>query len=90
MEIKKNVHITDKNQFWEYVKCQIRTDTILHSSTKAKENKKIENDLKQKLQDLEKKLSTIDSIGEIKFQEYVRTNADWECHISRINSGIIL
>ena len=63
--------MTDKNQFGEYVKCQIRTNTILYSSTKAKENKKIKNDLKQKLQDLEQKISTIDSIGEIEFQEYV-------------------
>ena len=59
--------MTDKKQIWDYVKCQIRTDMILYSSIKAKENKKTENDLKQKLQDLEKTLSTIDSIGEIEF-----------------------
>ena len=90
LEIKNNVHMIDKNQFWEYVKCQIRTDTILYSSTKAKINRKIENDLRQKLQEFEKKLSSKNSIGEIEFQEYTRTKADWEGHISRINHGIIL
>ena len=51
LEIKNNVHMIDKKQFQEYVKCQIRTDMIFYSSTKAKINKQIENDLRQKLQD---------------------------------------
>ena len=89
-EINANVHMADKNQFWEYVKCQLRTDTILYSCKKAKENKRLENDLKKRLQDFEQQLSEKDIINEIEYQEYIRSKADWESHIARINNGIIL
>ena len=64
--------------------------TILYACKKAKDNKEIENNLKKRLQEFEKKLSTINNIGEIEFQEYIRSKADWESHISRINNRIIL
>ena len=48
--------MTDKTQLWEYVKCQLRTDTIIYAGKKAKENRKLESDLKEKLQAFEQKV----------------------------------
>ena len=56
----------------------------------VKKLKKIKKDLKKTLQNFEIKLSAKDNIGEIEYQEYIRAKSDWECHIARINSGIIL
>ena len=89
-EIKINVNMADKIQQWEYVKCQLRTDTILYSCKKAKENRKLETILKEKLQALEQKLSKNNNIGDIEYCDYIRTKADWESHVARKNNGIIL
>lgn len=40
LDIKQNINMADKNQLREYIKFQIRTDTITYSCRKAKENKK--------------------------------------------------
>ena len=72
------------------MKCQLRTDTILYSCKKAKANKRLEKDLKKFLQDFEEHLSSQDNISDIEYQEYNRSKADWESHITRVNSGIIL
>ena len=82
--------MADKIQQWEYVKCQLRTDTILYSCKKAKENRKLETILKEKLQALEQKLSKNNNIGDIEYCDYIRTKADWESHVARKNNGIIL
>ena len=89
-DIKTNVNMADKIQLWEYVKCQIRTDTILYSSKKSKENRKLEFDLKEKLQAFEQKLSENSNINDIEYCEYTRIKSDWESHILRKNNGIIL
>ena len=82
--------MADKIQLWEYVKCQIKTDTILFSSKKSKENRKLEYDLKEKLQTFEQNLSSISNIEDIEYCEYIRIKSDWESHILRKNNGIIL
>ena len=89
-EIKANVQMADKTQLWEYVKCQLRTDTILYACKKAKENKKLEQELKTKLQSFETKLNNKENIEELEYQEYIRAKSDWESHIIRKNNGIIL
>ena len=89
-EIKTTVIMTDKIQLWEYVKCQIRTDTIQYSNKKAKENINLELDLKRKLQVFEEKLSATDNIEEVEYCEYTRIRSEWECHILRKNPGIII
>ena len=38
-EILKNEHFDDKNLQWEYIKCQLRTETISFSQTKSKKQK---------------------------------------------------
>ena len=75
---------------WEYTKCQLRTDTIIYSCKKAKENKKLEIELQKRAIDFENKLSTENNIEEIKYQEYIRAKSDWEGLIAKKNSGIIL
>ena len=90
LEIKNNINMTDKNQLWEYTKCQLRTDTIIYSSKKAKENKEIEIKLKKKVEQFEQKLSKSNDIGNLEYMEYVRSKSDWEGHIQRKNNGIIL
>ena len=89
-DIKTNVNMADKIQLWEYVKCQIRTDTIPYSSKKSKENRKLEFDLKEKLQAFEQKLSENSNIKDIEYCKYPRIKSDWESHILRKNNGMIL
>ena len=82
--------MTDKSQLWEYLKCQLRTDTILYSCNKAKYNKKVERELEQKLNIIEEKLNSNIHLSEVEYLEYIRTKSDWESHINRRNNGIIL
>ena len=89
-DIKLNVKMADKTQLWEYVKCQLRTDTILYSCKRAKENREIESNLKDKLEILEQKLGKNENISDLDFCEYVRTKSDWESHIAKKNNGILL
>ena len=89
-EIKDTVNMTDKNQLWEYTKCQLRTDTLLYSCKKSKENKRIENELQKQLIDFENKLSTKIEIEDTEYHEYTIAKAEWERHIARKNHGIIL
>ena len=56
-------------------KCQLRTDTILYSCKKAKENKKLENDLRNKLIHFQDKLSAENNIDELEFQECIRAKS---------------
>ena len=62
----------------------------LYSCKKAKENRKIESNLKDKLEVFEKKLGKYENINEVDYAEYVRTKSDWESHIAKKNNGIIL
>ena len=82
--------MTDKNQLREYTKCQLRTDTIIYSSQKAKENKEIEIKLRKKVEQFEQKLSKNNDIGNLEYMEYVRSKLDWEGLKQRKNNGIIL
>ena len=86
---KTTVNMADKIQLWEYVNCQIITDTILYSSKKAKANRKVELDLKEKLQAFEQKLSATDNKEDLEYCEYRRIKSKWENHILRKNNGII-
>ena len=73
--------MTDKSQLWEYLKCQLRTDTIFYSCKKEKYNKKLETELEQKLNKIEKLNTNID-LGEDEYLEYIRIKSDWESHIN--------
>ena len=54
--IDRNSELEDKGLLWDYVKCNVRGITISHASFKAKERRKYENEIKYKLDNLEKRL----------------------------------
>ena len=82
--IKSSVQFEDKGMLWEYMKCQIRTDTMSYAGFKAKLNKKAEKELYDQLTHLENHL---DSDNE---QEYFTLKKRWEKVQTEKISGIIL
>ena len=68
-----NCNIANKNTLWEYIKCQIRTDTIDFSIKRAKLHKQKELSLEKKMNELLPLVS-----DEIKYQEYLQTKSEWE------------
>ena len=84
--IKVTVNITNKNTLWEYVKCQIRSDTIKFSIDKAKRLKIKETELLDKLEKLEKNLNE-DEVGHL---EYTQTKLEWENLLRTKMNGVIL
>ena len=87
--IKNEINMTDKNALWEYTKCQIRSDTMIYSSLKAKNDKEKESEIKKKLEELEKILNESETINQLHYLEYIQTKGLWENHLKRINNGII-
>ena len=84
--ILDNVTFDDKNLLWEYMKCQIRTETISYAGKKAKQQKDKENRLEKELQILEKDLDN----SEESFLRYQTLKTEWE-NIQTIKmNGIIL
>ena len=51
--INQEVKFDNKNLFWEYLKCQILTDTMNYEGKKAKEQRQKEKELTQKIEELE-------------------------------------
>ena len=58
---------------WKYMKFEIRKFTISYPKIRAKNNKKIKNDLENKLKDLENDLSNYD-----KLQKYNKVKSELE------------
>ena len=52
-----NNKLDNKNTFWDFVKCQLRTITISYSISKSKKRKEMENSLLKKIENLEKDLA---------------------------------
>ena len=82
--IKSSELFEDKCMLWEYMKCQIRTDTMLYAGIKAKLNKKVEKELLGQLTDMEKKLDYNNE------HKYYTLKKQWEKLQAEKNSGIIL
>ena len=85
--IKQNVDFTNKNTFWEYLKCQIRSDTISFSILKQKRLRKEESEITAKLEDLEKKL---DVNNDEQILEYSNLKRTWENFQYTKTEGTIL
>ena len=81
--------MTDKNQYWEFVKCQIRTETIDNSIQRSKKLKKDEENLILKLATLEKKLDSNAKTDSPEYYEYIKTKGEWEKLVQRRTNGII-
>ena len=52
---KETVNFKDKIMLWEYLKCEIRSQTTLFAGQRSRENAKIEKSLKARLEISEKK-----------------------------------
>ena len=76
----------NKNTLWDFTKCQIRSITISYSKTIANERKKHENDLKDRLESLEKEIAHNSDMVE----EYFETKEAWESLQRQKTEGIIL
>ena len=69
---KETVNFEDKNMLWEYLKCQIRSQTTLFAGQRSRENAKIENKFKDRLEILEKNLQ------DSNYTEYLQLKGEWE------------
>ena len=56
--------LENKNTYWDFVKCKLRTTTILYSISKSKRIKERENLLLKRIDELEKDLSNIQNFNE--------------------------
>ena len=56
----ETVNFEDKNMLWEYIKCEIRSQTILYAGERARENTKTEKKLRTKVENFEKNLQNED------------------------------
>ena len=70
----QDVNFENKHLLWEYLKCQIRSDTILYAGQKAKQRKQKEIELLEKIENLEKNLDNSES----KFIEYQTVKSEYE------------
>ena len=84
--INKEVKFDNKNLFWEYLKCQIRTDTMICAGKKAKEQRQKEKELTQKIEELEHNVTS----NKNEHLEYQQLKS--ECESIRMNksNGIII
>ena len=80
----ENVDMEDKNMFWEFLKCEIRSKTILYAGQRARENAKIEKKLKDQVEKLEKNLQ------DSNYLEYLELKGEWEGLHLKKNHGILL
>ena len=82
----------NKNQQWEFVKCKIRTETMIYSSTRSKEMHKKENSLAKKLEAIEKTLDKNIVSETPEHYEYLKTKGEREREniIKKKTNGIIL
>ena len=69
---KVTVNFDDKNMLWEYLKCEIRSQTTLFAGQRSRENVKIEKKLKDGLEILEKNLQNSNNT------EYLQLKGEWE------------
>ena len=78
--------MTIKILFWDYVKCDIRSHTIRYANKKAKEDKKYEKELTEKLEHLEQNINSDDRNT---YSTYLQCKQEWESLISKKNNAII-
>ena len=77
----------NKHMAWEYLKCQIRTDTMIYASQKAKETKKKELEIARQLTVLEQELNHENKTG---IEKYYELKKEWESIESDKTNGIII
>ena len=85
--IKDNVNFENKNTLWDYVKCEIRSQTIIYSTKKAKQMRKQEIELSNRLNLLEKNLSN--NPDDNTYVNYLQCKQEWESLIKKKTEAII-
>ena len=81
-----NKNIEDKTLLWDLLKCNIRGMTISHSSFKTKERNRLENELKFKLEKIEKKLHEDNELD----LEYETTKREYEQILNHKTQGLMI
>ena len=76
----------NKNVLWEYLKCQIRTDTMVYASQKAKIKRAKEIELENRLENLEQNLQN----NENNFLKYQLLKNEWEDKQRERTNGIMV
>ena len=76
----------NKNVLWEYLKCQIRTDTMVYASQKAKIKRAKEIELENRLENLEQNLQN----NENNFLKYQLLKNEWEDIQRERTNGIMV
>ena len=89
-DINQNTKMADKNQLWEFTKCQIRTYTIDHSIQRSKKLKEQEIQLQEELKRIEKSIDSDTKSDSPEYYDYLKTKGEWEKIVKRITNGIIL
>ena len=77
--------MNNKNTFWEYTKCQIRTNTLQYTSIRAKSIKSKDIELIKKLNNIEPYLN-----NERTYLEYIQVKGEWESIEQRKTNGMIM
>ena len=85
--IKNNVTFSNKNTFWEYIKCQLRTDTISYSIHKNKTMRKEMAQTEIELTEIERTLAIN---NELQTQEYALLKRKWKNLHNMKTQGAIL
>ena len=82
----KYSNINNKSLLWDVVKCEIRSETISYASWKNKQRIKYEKELEIEINNLEKKLSTDNTL----YQEYQTTKQEYESLQNERAHGIFI
>ena len=85
-DIKTNVNLENKNTLWDFVKCDIRSHTILYTCKKAKQEAITEKELASKLNKLEQ---NVKMNGDENLTEYLELKREWEKFLKKRHLGVI-
>ena len=85
--VKENTSFKNKNTLWDYLKCEIRSQTMIYSSKKAKTVRMEEEYIQKKLTELEQNMGNENSDS---FQDYLHYKQQWEKILKKRHSAIIL
>ena len=85
-DIKTHVEMNNKNTLWDFIKCQLRSVTIVYSKKIALQRNKRESEIKQLLESLEKEIT--ENSG--KLNEYYEVKGIWEKMQSEKAEGAII
>ena len=72
--IRETINWENKNTLWDYVKCEIRSQTIVYSSKKAQSLREYESQLSKKLSTLEQHALA----DHTTYNQYIAVKHEWK------------